>query len=88
MKAVYKYELSPGENVLVMPVGAEVLTVQLQRDRACLWAVVDTNETATEKRGFIIAGTGHQLPDDPLRYISTIQLYGGSLVFHVFEVSQ
>ena len=82
---IYKYTLQPGRTVLELHRGAEVLTVQMQRDEPCMWAKVDTTQPM-ERRTFEVFGTGHTMPNDPrLVYVATFQMYGGSLVFHVFE---
>lgn len=67
---------------LPIPKNAEILTVQLQDNIPCLWALVD--ETAPiEYRSFAIYGTGEPI-SNPGKYIGTFQL--GALVFHVFEL--
>lgn len=72
---------------LLMPRGAEVLSVQMQGGDPQLWALVD--ETApTESRAFSTYGTVKPMPDLPDiigRFIGTYQTHGGALVFHVFE---
>lgn len=86
MHTIYKYPLESGDvNEIEMPEGAKVLTVQIQRDIPCIWALVDPNMDNKVVRRFHIYGTGYQIlrPND--RYIGTFQLYGGALVFHVFE---
>lgn len=84
---IWKFELDTVGKV-EMPIGAEPLTVQMQNDKPCLWAMVDP-EAAKETRQFNIFGTGHKLPVGnlltKLKYIATFQMYGGTLVFHVFE---
>ena len=87
-KTIWKFELKTTDTQkLEMPVGAEILTVQAQNERPCLWALVDPTEKK-ETRLFDIFGTGHPIHCDMSigrRYIGTYQLNGGSLVFHVFE---
>lgn len=87
MQAVYKYSVPMTDYFkLALPVGARVLTVQAQGDEACLWALVDP-AAEKETRSFRLAGTGHPIDERlDLRFISTFQLRGGLLVFHVFEV--
>lgn len=83
-KRVFKYPLLLMDvNFMQLPVGAEALTVQTQGDIPWLWALID-DEQPNETRKFAIVGTGHPAPEDG-RYISTFQLHGGQLVFHVFE---
>jgi len=85
MTTIYKYTLTPGRTTIELPEGAQVLTVQMQRDDVCLWARVDT-AWPTTARVFDVFGTGHAMPDDPrLVYVATFQMAGGSLVWHVFE---
>lgn len=84
MKTIWKYELE-GSCSIKMPTGAEVLSVQVQRDVICLWALVDP-EAEGEARRFLIHGTGHSVPDVPLRFLGTTMFGQGALVFHVFEL--
>lgn len=88
MKKIYKYPIEiQSEQIVLLPTGAKILTVQSQGEKACLWAIVNPtmpNDMAITLR---IIGTGHTITDsDKLEYIGTIQLCGGALVFHVFRV--
>jgi hypothetical protein len=81
---VFKYPLfAIDEQHLQLPIGAQILTVQMQGDMPFLWALVD-DEKATEPHRVLIRGTGHDA-DGVGRYISTFQMGGGALVFHAFE---
>ena len=81
---VYKYALPIEDWATVeMPVGAEVLCVQVQNQQPYLWARVQP-DSPTVPRCFRVAGTGHELGTDVGRYIGSFQLHGGHLVFHVF----
>lgn len=86
MEKIYKYPLEiKDEQVVLLPTGAKILTVQAQMDKPCIWAMV--NPTSPNDQAFTIRihGTGHAISDsDELEYINTVQLYGGKLVFHVF----
>jgi hypothetical protein len=84
MLTVYKYEVTPHGGV-ELPIGAEILTVQAQGEKAYLWAKVDTTQTKTEIRRIRCYGTGHKMSNDFKKYIGTFQLYDGTLVFHAFE---
>ncbi len=71
---------------VMMPAGAQVLTVQMQGHHPQLWALVDeTQDTPLTPRAFAIYGTGNPMPEDPGRYIATFQTHGGDLVWHAFE---
>lgn len=81
MKQIWKFKV---DNVIEMPKGAEILTVQLQDSfNACIWAVVDP-ENETENRIFEVVGTGHKFDDTNKKYIGTWQ--DCMFVWHLFEV--
>ncbi len=83
---IWKWELGVTDRqVLMMPIDAKVLTVQMQHGVPQLWALVDEADPK-EPRQFATYGTGNPMPDDPGTYIATYQVHSGSLVFHVFEL--
>ena len=83
METIYKYKLVPAETqAIIMPEGAKVLTVQVQRGCPCLWALVESTNPPIA-RHFRIYGTGENFVHG--EYIGSFQLAGGDLVFHVFE---
>lgn len=85
MKAVWKFPLPVvSDCAIIMPVGAQILTVQIQRGEPFLWALVDPGMPG-EVRNFHTCGTGHNSYAELGRYVGTFQLHNGSLVFHVFE---
>jgi len=86
MKRVFKYPLKALEKQIVaIPLGAQILCAQVQHGNICLWAFVDPEESPQE-RTIRIFGTGHNVAMDlDLAYIGTVQVEGGSFVFHVFE---
>ena len=84
IQTIYKYPLRIDDKQAVsMPKGAQILSVQMQHGRPCLWALVNP-VLAVEERTVLIRGTGHDAPGVG-RYISTFQMQGRALVFHAFE---
>lgn len=86
MKTIYKYPIHITDaQSIVLPVGAQILCVQVQRGHPWVWALVD-DKAPVKPREIRVYGTGHMLPasTDDHRYIGTVQL--GDLVFHVFEL--
>lgn len=82
MKKVLKYPLIlEDEQHIDMPLGAEILTLQLQRDQPYVWALVDTKNHYRAKTIYTV-GTGRPVPEDSF-YIGTYQQ--GLFVWHVFE---
>ena len=88
-KTIYKYSVPIDDDgrVVAMPHLAELLTVQIQVDEPVLWALVNP-EYYLEPRRFRWFGTGRPVKGKPgcaLRFVGTVQMAGGSLVFHLFE---
>jgi hypothetical protein len=84
MLMVYKYPIPIEDNFfLLLPADAAILTVQVQGEQPCIWAMVNPEAELRERR-FRLAGTGRPIGYG-MSYIGTFQLYGGALVFHLFE---
>lgn len=84
---IWKFPLKiEDRQTISMPVGAKILTCQTQGGKPFLWALVNS-ELETADRYIAIVGTGNPIAfeESELKYISTIQIYNGDLVFHVFE---
>ena len=86
MKIIYKYPLKTIDlQSIILPIGAEILKIQVQHGEPQLWALVDS-ENLSETRFFETFGTGHPIDDSVERkYVGTYQISNGNLVFHVFE---
>lgn len=86
-KKIFKYQLENTDIQQVeIPIGAEILCIQNQNEKPCIWALVNPENNKT-KRYFEIFGTGHNVPENGNRkYIGTYQLSCGMLVFHCFEL--
>ena len=85
---VYKYPVPlEDEFTLDLPMAAKILTFQTQSNVPCVWALVDPDARPAERQ-FRLAGTGHPIneAERDLVYVGTVQLHGGALVFHLFEV--
>lgn len=86
MRLIWKYPLDiKDEQVVDLPINAQLLSVQEQNGQIVLWAIVEPNRV-TEEIKVRIYGTGHPLAvqDDLFSYLGTVQTSGGSLVWHVF----
>ena len=88
-KSIWKFKLSLDEQQIIkMPEGAEILTIQSQGNVPCIWALVEP-DAPKENRCFEIIGTGDFITFEneiQKKYINTFQLHGGALIFHVFEI--
>jgi len=87
MLTVHKFPIQIADDQeLNLPKDARVLTIQAQRDKPCLWALVDPEEAEAERWQLVTLGTGHPAPPDlaMFGYFATYQLREGELVFHVY----
>jgi len=83
----FKLETALVNQRVLMPKGAEILSVQTQNEEPCLWAKFNkANEDVKEERCFAIHETGETITSIRYSYIGTYQLRGGVRVYHVFEV--
>ena len=83
---IWKYPLSSDAvQDILMPKGAEILTVQTQGETPCLWAQVD-ERALLEPRRIRVYGTGHPMQGPVGKYMGTFQIHGGALVFYVYEI--
>ena len=81
---IWKYPLeATDDQIVMMPRSAKLLTVQMQGNKCCLWALCNTRMPLCP-RHITICGTGHPIHDDPGEYIATFQMHNG-LIFHVFD---
>lgn len=82
---IWKYPVeATGIQSLEVPKGATLLTVQTQFGIPQIWVLCEP-ENPKEIRTISMYGTGHQIPNDPGKYIGTFQIEDGKLIFHIFE---
>jgi hypothetical protein len=86
MITIFKYPLTAVQQTISMPKDAVILHIELQLDRPCIWAKVNT-DLAPTLRKFVLVGTGHDMSkiDAQALYIGTFQTQQ-NFVFHVFEL--
>lgn len=85
-KVVYKYDIEIKDSQLIdIPAGGEILTVQTQHGRPRIWVLVQP-EAELKQRVLLLCGTGQEIEVGRMKYIGTFQMYEGKLVYHLFEV--
>jgi len=88
MKTIFKYDLMEKQFKLTLPIGSEILSAINQYERIKVYALI--NELIVEKEEFIfhVFGTGNpaisNYKNEKLKFLNTVILEGGMLVFHVF----
>ena len=84
-RTIWKYKLADVDvQTFHMPNDAAPLCVQMQGGKACLWVRL-TPDLETRPFHIWFIGTGNPEPSEiDLRYVGTIQTFGGALVWHVF----
>lgn len=87
-KTIYKYDIKIDDKFEIqLPIGAEILSVQIQYGDPKMWVLVDP-AAPIAPRVFEVFGTGHPIHYDmgiDRRFIGTFQIQDGRLVFHLFE---
>jgi hypothetical protein len=87
MKKVFKYTFEPNDFMIFsLPNNAKILTIQEQLGTLCLWALVDPEEPVMKQVNIRMVGTGHPIMEDG-KYISSVQVFGGTMIFHFFDVT-
>ena len=84
---IWKYTLNAETiNFIDMPLGAEVLSVETQDVDIVLYALVNSTEKAQQQIEVRTYGTGHEIDVNISNYkfVGTVKLYDGSLMFHLF----
>jgi len=87
IQTIWKYEIKVRDKqVIEMPILAELLSVQTQRNSVCIWALVKPKNPLVHRR-IQIVGTGHDLTRRIMgKFLGSIQFPDdGDLVFHVFD---
>ena len=69
------------EQKIEMPVGAKVLSVQMQNGIPCIWAIIDT-DARIESRSIAVVGTGNPCWCFTWAFIGTVA--DGDFMWHVF----
>jgi len=87
-KTIFKYPLTSQQTQIIqMPKGAQILTLQMQKDTPCIWALLDVDiDNPKEFRTFELYGTGHPIYPRDRTYIGSFQVDEGHYIFHVFEL--
>lgn len=82
MKTIYKYHIAlKKEQTIVLPMEYQILGIQMQNDTLCMWVMVDM-DNPVESINIRIYGTGHEITEEDIKHIGTIQIDG--FVWHVF----
>jgi len=82
MKTIWKYILKFRQNQeITLKKDAQILSVQLQNEKLCLWALLDTDEV-DEMCKIHIIGTGTEIEEKLDYHIGTVQQ--SVYVWHVF----
>ena len=88
MKVIYKYpvEITSNPIKIGLPIGSQVLTLQMQGDIPCIWIshTKPKHGQCQELHTYQWFGTGHEEIPDTAKYIGTIQIR--EYVFHLFRI--
>ena len=82
----YRLEKTVMQSIL-LPIGYNILTAQVQHKEITLWVEVNPDEKKMIYVDFMLHGTGQTLEMSQGKYINTLQLFGGDLVLHLYKVN-
>ena len=75
--------------MIEMPVGAEIIHLDVQNGIPRIWVVVDPNEEKFEEREFALLGTGHSTVWEWVGKESHVGTFlTNPFVFHLFEMKK
>lgn len=88
-RSIFKYVLDPADmQEIQMPVDSQILSVSVQFDQICIWALVQPNEIKTARRIYVCP-TGSEADGlQRMKFLGTVLMHGGNLVFHIFTDNQ
>lgn len=90
---IFKYPLEiTDDQTIKLPHGARILSAMNQYDNIVLYALISDNEINTEEVSIRIVGTGYDIDffipsavfGGGYKFLGTVSLYDGKLMFHVF----
>jgi len=87
---IWKYELTTSDRQSVMmPKGAQILSVQVQNHTPCLWVLCDEMAAQVQRQVLtLITGTQIAPEDADNQFVGTYQMNDGSFVGHVFDMGE
>jgi hypothetical protein len=87
MNTIYKYPIEiTDEQTVSMPIGAQVLSAQMQGTQLCIWALVEVGNINCDRRVRIF-GTGNTVKlDGNWKFVDSVQ--ERIFVWHVFVESE
>ncbi len=72
-----------------MPWGAQIVSIQAQRDVITIWAIIDDEEARKDTRDFWVIHTGSQIHEPKsgmkLYFLATVVMDSRGMVYHIFE---
>ena len=87
MKKIFKYPIEIVDaQVLVLPLGARVLSAITQGDDLVVYALLEPTVEFKKNIEIRIVGTGHDVTFDlqKFKFLNSISTWGGRLIWHVF----
>jgi hypothetical protein len=92
LKKIHKYPLQRGtlRQSIYMPWGAQIVSVQAQKEVITIWAIIDdADEIHETTRDFWVIYTGSPIHEPKggtkLYYLATVVMDTRGMVYHVFE---
>lgn len=85
-KAIWKFELTPGNVVIPMPKGARIISTGNQNGKIVVWAIVDPTAEKVDRLILCLPTGAPIVPKiEVMPFLGTLQFDGGSFIIHVFD---
>lgn len=86
MKTIHKFILNGTRGtVFTSRAGGKIISAGLQSgDSLVVWIEIDTSVRGLQQYSVDVYGTGWEMPEDPGRFIATVQDSSG-FVWHIYE---
>lgn len=85
MRTIYKYKLDVCDQQTVsVPQDFILLKIGVQKDSICMWGECES-DMPMRTMDIRCFGTGHRIPDIPLRYLGSAITEDGFFVWHFYE---
>ena len=86
--AIWKWQLSLNgkSQTFDMPMDTKIIHVAMQNGTLTMWGIIDPQFQKSDKREFIVRGTGHSWIEDEKENVHLGSVIDREFVWHLFEI--
>jgi len=86
MRVIHKFTIETRSEQITIPRFAEILSCINQREKICLYALVDKSYPYINRTVYCI-GTGQEMKNELVQkvyFVDTVIMHNGDLIWHIF----